>query len=377
MSVFDAADSLPVSTINPSSNARAEGTSSALVIYTGSLSSNSNIDAELIPSTCGDDGSNDFSDLVSSTSEVNLASNMSENIHFITPDQVDCIASQHVNPSTFDTIETSTSRDSLRTISTAGTSTQTNIIFFPGEIRNAIYEYLLADIPLQFHVKEDRLKLIDWRTKRTHTSQQPYLQRLCLLPFVSTQAFVECTSIFLLRSIFFIASLDDIFHLETFLLMMPNVHSFDLVREILLVDYGTQALTRSRANVILSFCAQFPNLNRLHIHIGAQSFLEPTSYYIVNDIIYCDPEPRLRALSQVVYDLELSKVARMPLKAVTIVIDHNGLWGHVPRTVAVDIGPWLANAILDQQNSVKYVKTTHFVDRSRQVAKFELELVWE
>jgi hypothetical protein len=268
----------------------------------------------------------------------------------------------------------------FRNLVLRASTTSSSLIFdriLPGELRNQIYEHLLADIPLDFQVKEDRLRLTEWSTNRFDTSKQPYLQRLCLLPFISPLVFVECTSMFLWRSTFYLTSLDDIFHLETFLLTMPKVHSFDRVREIFLVDYDTQASTRSRADAIMGFCARLTNLERLHIQIDAQSLLDPTSYHTIDGVFYCQAEPRLRDLSLVVDDLEFRKVARMPLKAVSIVINFKWLWWRIPHTVAMDIGYWLVNLVFEQQPDVNYVNTGHFVDPSRHVSEFELNLLRE
>jgi hypothetical protein len=56
----------------------------------------------------------------------------------------------------------------------------------------------------------------------------------------------------------------------------------------------------------------------------------------------------LRALSRVVDDLELRKVACMSLKTVLIIIDSKWLWWRIPHTAAMDIGYWLANTVFEK-----------------------------
>jgi hypothetical protein len=127
----------------------------------------------------------------------------------------------------------------------------------------------------------------------------------------------------------------------------------------------------------MGFCARLTNLERLHIQIGAQSFLEPTSCHTTDGVFYCQAEPRLRDLSLVVDNLEFRKVARMPLKAVSIVVDFKWLWWRIPHTVAMDIGYWLVNLVFEQQPDVNYVNTDQFVDPERHVSEFELNLLRE
>jgi len=67
----------------------------------------------------------------------------------------------------------------------------------------------------------------------------------------------------------------------------------------------------------------------------------------------------------------------MPLKTVSIVVNLKWLWWHVPHTVTMSIGYWLANTVLDQQAGVKYASTSHVLDPSRQVVEFGLDFIRE
>jgi hypothetical protein len=166
-------------------------TPTSLTFIKGSLAGYT-LDPELVVSTSK--GSN------SNTSNGRAASNC-DHANSDTSDKVEPTASENGVISKSGNVDANFPSDLVLRTSTASPLRFDKVL--PGELRNEVYEHLLADIPLDFRVKEDRLRLIKWSTNRTDTSKQPYLLRLCLLPFISPLVSVECISIFLMRSTFF------------------------------------------------------------------------------------------------------------------------------------------------------------------------------
>ncbi|KAF2787699.1 hypothetical protein K505DRAFT_367128 [Melanomma pulvis-pyrius CBS 109.77] len=230
---------------------------------------------------------------------------------------------------------------------------------FPPEIRNPIFDYILTDIPSAFCVHEDVMKE-NSLTDSTDSMIQPFLYRLHRLADFDHLAYYECASVLVARSSFEISYEEDMIYFETFLLTLPQDCGFARVSELHFPRFSQQACTWARANEIMDFCYQMPNLAEVSITIFADTALQGNPPIQEGEhLVFHNSPLRLRPLHEVAAALELGQLAHLPsLKKLTIICDFRYALRRVPIGFALDIGIWLAVAAFGRQPTVRGVRVS-------------------